>query len=268
MSQWILLRGLTRETRHWGAFEAALRAHGLLARDERVVFIDLPGNGDEHAQRAPLCVNATMEHVRARAVSLGVTMPCRVLAMSLGAMVATAWAQRYPAEIARLVLINTSMRPFARLQERLRPSAWRMLFRIVQNWREPDRCEQLIHRLTCHRTDTRDTDIAHWAAFRRTHGASAGNALRQLVAAARFRARAEPPRCPTLLLASARDALVDPVCSMRVAQQWRAAHAVHPWAGHDLPHDDADWICDAIAGWLAKHAQSPANLTAQSPIDE
>jgi pimeloyl-ACP methyl ester carboxylesterase len=250
MTQWILLRGLTRETRHWGAFESTMRAHGIIGENERVMLIDLPGNGDEHARTAPLSVHALTDFVRVRAISLGVTMPCRVLAMSLGAMVASAWAQRYPHDIERLVLVNTSMRPFARAYERLRPSAWRMLARIVANWNDARQCEQLIHMLTCHRTDTFDADVARWSAFTRT---SASNAWRQLLAAARFSAQISAPRCPVLLLASARDALVNPVCSARIAQQWRATHALHAWAGHDLPHDDPDWTCATIATWLVTH---------------
>ncbi|SAK54139.1 Putative aminoacrylate hydrolase RutD [Caballeronia pedi] len=253
MSDWVLLRGLTREARHWGAFEASFIAHGLIDAGERLVCIDLPGNGVERADAAPQSVIAMMDSVRARAAALNLRLPCRVLAMSLGAMVATAWATRHPDEIERLVLINTSMRPFARVHERLRPAAWPMLARIAMNWTQPERCEALIHRLTCNRDDTRDADIAQWAALRRTHGASAANALRQLAAAARFRAGRDAPRCPVLLLSSAADRLVDPVCSVRIAQQWRAAHAVHPWAGHDLPHDDADWTCNAIASWLAEN---------------
>jgi pimeloyl-ACP methyl ester carboxylesterase len=251
MNQWILLRGLTRETRHWGAFESSMRAHGVLHDDDRAVFIDLPGNGDERTTQVPLSVHAMMDHVRARAVALGVTMPCRVLAMSLGAMVATAWAQQHPGEFERLVLINTSMRPFARVDERLRVSAWPTILRIAAHWNHPERCERLIHALTCHRTDTFDTDISEWAALKRTHGAGAGNALRQLYAAARFQAQPSAPLCPTLILSSQSDRLVDSACSERIAKQWRAKHAIHPWSGHDLPHDDAAWTCEAIATWLA-----------------
>ncbi|SAK58197.1 haloalkane dehalogenase [Caballeronia hypogeia] len=258
MSQWILLRGLTREARHWGGFDAALAAHGIVGADERVAYIDLPGNGVERGQAAPLRVDSMMDFVRARAAALGVREPCRVLAMSLGAMVATAWAERHPREIERLVLINTSMRPYARLHERLLPAAWPMLARIAVNWSKPEACEALIHCLTCNRGDSRDADIAQWARVRRTHGASAADALRQLGAAARFRASREAPSCPVLLLSSAADRLVDPVCSVRIAKHWRVAHAVHPWAGHDLPHDDPDWTCRAIAAWLDEARTNPS----------
>jgi len=134
MSDWVLLRGLTREARHWGAFDEALVAHGVVGAGERVVCVDLPGNGAEHAHTAPVSVVAMMDFVRERAVSLKLRFPCRVLAMSLGAMVAAAWAERHAGEIERLVLINTSMRPFARLPERLRPTAWPMLARIAYAW--------------------------------------------------------------------------------------------------------------------------------------
>jgi pimeloyl-ACP methyl ester carboxylesterase len=253
MSDWILLRGLTRETGHWGDFETSMRAHSLLNEHERVIYIDLPGNGVEHELVTPATVEAMTAFLRDRIHALGIALPCRVLAMSLGAMVASAWVQHCPEEIERLVLINTSMRPFARPHERLRASAWPMLARVAMTWTQPERCEQMIHKLTCHRDDTFDADVAHWAALRRKHDVSAGNALRQLKAAARFRAMSFPPFCPTLLLSSDKDRLVDPSCSARIAKQWQASHIAHPWAGHDLPHDDPDWTCRTIAAWLREN---------------
>lgn len=31
----------------------------------------------------------------------------------------------------------------------------------------------------------------------------------------------------------------------------QTAHHRHPWAGHDLPHDDLGWVCQQLARWLA-----------------
>ncbi|MEX3909114.1 alpha/beta fold hydrolase, partial [Paraburkholderia sp. BR14319] len=125
---WILLRGLTRESRHWGAFAT------LLAARDGVLPIDLPGNGTAVHERSPLAVDDYVDTLRAQALRYGARPPYRVLAMSLGGMVATAWALRYPDEIGRLVLVNTSMRPFSRVDERLRPSAWAALVRVAQHW--------------------------------------------------------------------------------------------------------------------------------------
>jgi pimeloyl-ACP methyl ester carboxylesterase len=247
MSGWILLRGLTREGRHWGSFPDALRE---AAGTDRITLLDLPGNGRETALRAPLGVSAMMKLVRARAAILGMAPPYRVLAMSLGAMVATDWAQRHPDEIERLVLVNTSMRPFCAVSERLRLAAWPEVAKIAASWADAPRCEKRIYALTCERVDTLADDLASWTQIRRSAGVSAANGLRQLWAAARFRASDEAPHCPVLLLSSRADRLVDPVCSARIAAVWQMPHAEHPWAGHDLPHDDPRWVGEAVAGWL------------------
>jgi pimeloyl-ACP methyl ester carboxylesterase len=165
----------------------------------------------------------------------------------------------HPEEIERLVLINTSMRPFSAMSERLRPEAWPALMRVAASWANPMKCETIIHDLTCNRLDTQSDDIAAWAAIRQSAGVSAANGLRQLWAAARFRAGNHAPACPTLLLSSRADRLVDPVCSTRIAARWGTAHAVHAWAGHDLPHDDPVWTSKAIADWLRKLQNARTN---------
>jgi pimeloyl-ACP methyl ester carboxylesterase len=248
MSTWIFLRGLTREGRHWGSFPEQLRGEMGLRRDvDSITLIDLPGNGREHALAAPLAVADMVTFVRSRAAEAGLLPPYRIVAMSLGGMVATAWAQRFPEEMDMLVLINTSMRPFSAMHERLRPEAWPALMRAAGSWVNPSKCEAIIYDLTCNRADTRSRDVEGWIAIRQHAPVSAANGLRQLWAAARFRADSRAPACPTLLLSSKADKLVNPVCSTRIAARWGLAHAVHAWAGHDLPHDDPVWTSKAIA---------------------
>lgn len=113
-----------------------------------------------------------------------------------------------------------------------------------------DRVERLIHHLTCNDTHQRENDVAAWSRIRQSAPVSAANAWRQLWAAAQFSAAAAAPDCPTLLLSASGDRLVHPRCSQAVASAWQAAHPIHPWAGHDLPHDDAAWVCQQIAHWL------------------
>src|SRR5262245_59550277 len=105
MSTWLLLRGWARETRHWGAFPGELAA----ALGARVIAADLPGNGRLHGRRSPLSVARIADEVR-EAVPRSESL-C-LLGLSLGGMVAIEWALRHPAEIARCVLVNTSLRPF------------------------------------------------------------------------------------------------------------------------------------------------------------
>ena len=173
--------------------------------------------------------------------------PHKLLAMSLGGMVVTDWAQRYPAEVERLVLIITSMRPFGSMTQRLRPGNWPRLALLAARWADADYAEQTIHQLTCNHVATRDTDIAAWQHIRKSAPVSPANAARQLAAAAaRYACAAATPRCQTLVLSSAGDRLVNPLCSTQLAAAWQTAHEQHPWAGHDLPHDDGEWICSQL----------------------
>jgi pimeloyl-ACP methyl ester carboxylesterase len=256
MSTWILLRGLTRETRHWGRFPAILRD---AVRTDSVLQLDLPGNGALADQRAPADVAAMVGFVRLAVSQSSVPGPYRVLAMSLGGMVATAWAQQYPDDIERLVLINTSMRPFSSMTERLRPQAWPGLLRVARDWRRASEAEAGIHRLTCNNPAGLADDLAAWRAIRESAPVSRANALRQLWAAARFDAGTTAPRCGTLVLSSAADQLVNPVCSTRLAAAWGATHLQHPSAGHDLPHDDPVWTSEAVGAWLPEIADAAGN---------
>jgi pimeloyl-ACP methyl ester carboxylesterase len=243
---WVLLRGLTREARHWGGLPQQLAAGG-----DTVVALDLPGNGAFCELRSPASVRAMTVFARAQLQRQGCEPPYRLLAMSLGGMVATDWAQQFPGEVAALVLVNTSMRPFSRATERLRPGNWPTLLRLAARWNDAMDSERVIHALTCERGTTLDQDLAAWVHIRQSAPVRSANAWRQLWAAAQFTAAAGQPPCPTLLLSSGADRLVNPRCSVRLAQAWQAEHRIHPWAGHDLPHDDAGWVCQSIADWRA-----------------
>ena len=165
-------------------------------------------------------------------------------------MVAVEWMQQAPAEISMAVLINTSLRPYCRLTQRLRVSAWPPLLAIASRARTPRAAEQRILRLTSHRETAIAEVLDDWTRWRCTHPVSAGNALRQLAAAARF--RAVPPSPPTrvLLLASRSDQLVDVACSRQIAAAWHCELREHPWAGHDLPLDDGPWIARTAGDWI------------------
>ncbi|RDU98688.1 alpha/beta fold hydrolase [Trinickia dinghuensis] len=262
MSAWILLRGLTREARHWAQVPERLRACGL-GRDDAIVCPDLPGSGQHAGERAPACIAATTDFVRARLAQGGHAPPYRIVALSLGAMVAVDWAQRFPLEIERLVLINTSMGRFNGSFERLRPSAWPLVSRAAWHWRASTRrdAELAIHALTCRRVDEREADLAAWTAIYDSAPPTRANTLRQLAAAARFRGAPSVPRCPVLVLVSRADALVHPACSAKLAARWGVPLIEHPWAGHDLPHDDPAWLADTITAWVGNALAVPAPST-------
>ena len=246
---WVLLRGLTREARHWGGFAAQLAAD---IGHDTVTALDLPGNGDFYQQTSPTSVSAMVLFARRQLLAQGIKPPYKLLAMSLGGMVATRWAQHYPMEVARLVLVNTSMRPFSSITERLRPANWAKLGLLAARWQDGDYAESTIHGLTCNLKSQQGEDLALWRQIRKVAPVSNSNALRQFWAAARFSCASSAPRCPVLILSSSADRLVNPVCSTQLAHTWQAAHHSHLWAGHDLPHDDGQWVCRHISVWSSK----------------
>ncbi|MBI4984237.1 MAG: alpha/beta hydrolase [Rhodocyclales bacterium] len=248
MRTWVFLRGLTRESRHWGDFPAAFRS---AISGAAVVLLDLPGNGCLNGLTSPLGVAAMTDHCRAQLLAQDVGPPYGILAMSLGALVAVDWAARYPAELDACVLINTSLRPYSPFFRRLRPRNYPALLKLAVFGGSDRDWEETILRLTSRCAGPHTAILESWLAYRRERPVSRVNALRQLVAAGRYRAPQDRPSPRLLILAGARDALVDPSCSRRLAQQWRTAFAEHPDAGHDLPLDDGAWVVERIRTWLA-----------------
>lgn len=243
MKTWVLLRGLTREAGHWGRFP------GLLAErfpQARILTLDFPGNGSQHRLRSPTRIAAMTDACIAQLA--GVAPPFGVVAMSMGAMVAIDWASRQPESIAACVLINTSMRPFDPFYKRLRPAQWTSAGRLLLPAGAAQR-ERIVLRMTSHRPEAAAAVLSEWTGLRRRHPVSRLNALRQLLAAARFVAPDCAPRVPLLVLGSQADALVDVRCSIGLARRWHSDLVLHPAAGHDLPLDDPAWLAARIAEW-------------------
>jgi len=248
MTTWIFLRGLTREAAHWGRFTADFQQ---ALPHARIHTLDLPGNGEHHRQTSPITVAGMVAACRDERARRGIETPVSLLAMSLGAMVAAEWARVAPDELDGCVLINTSLRPFSPLLQRLKPGNYSALLRLALGGRSAKAIEQTVLRLTSNQPEQLREVIPDWTAVRRQRPVSASNAVRQLLAAARYRAPREAPGMPLLLLASEHDQLVDSRCSQAIASAWHCPLLMHPAAGHDLPLDDPRWVADQVRRWLS-----------------
>lgn len=248
MTTWILLRGLARESGHWGAFPALLQ---LRSPESRIVTLDLPGNGSFNRQTSPTRIETMTQWCRDYLRSRGIAPPYHLLAMSMGAMVAADWAACAPREFGGCVLINTSLRLVSPWHWRLRPHSYATLLALALTPDFDGGHERTILRLTSRNPAAAAAVLDDWTNLRRTRPVSTANALRQLLAAARYQAATTAPAVPLLCLASRRDRLVDWRCSRQLAQRWRTDIAIHETAGHDLALDDAPWVADQIGRWLA-----------------
>lgn len=257
---WVLLRGLTREQGHWGAFPAQLAQ--ALPADARLLCPDLPGNGARHAQTSPGTVVGMVEALRTDLSAAGHAPPYRLLAMSLGAMVAIEWAHRYPQEVQACVLINTSVRPFSRFWERLQPRNYATILRLALIRPDALALEQAVMRLTTRHPPQAPSVLAQWVELRHRHPVTLANAWRQLRAAMAYSAPLQRPDMPVLVLISAADGLVNPRCSESLAQHWGVDWRRHPTAGHDLPLDDAAWVIQQLLSWQERQKlDTPGGIT-------
>ena len=242
---WVLLRGLTREQGHWGDFPARLAA--ALPPGSAVLTPDIAGNGARCGEASAATVPDLLDDVRAQ-LPKGCG-PFRVVAMSLGAMMTAHWAHQYPDELHSAVLINTSLWPFSRFWQRLRPRQYPRILRLLLTQSEPAAWEQAILQMTTRHAPDTQAVLKRWIALREQHPVSTSNAWAQLRAAIRYRAPIGAPSVPLLLLNGLGDQLVHPDCSAQLAHAWHCPLLRHPTAGHDLPLDDPQWVIQQVTGW-------------------
>lgn len=244
---WLLLRGLAREQRHWHEFRQ-LCCERLGA--ERVHLLDVAGVGTEH-HRMPRPSLAWLARDVARRVPglsapQGVGGPWSVLGLSLGGMIALELCRLFPGRLTGGVIVNASSR-LTSSPARLRPGAAMGLVRAFSS-RDAVRREELVLGLTSALPDGDRRRYARRAAgFTRDAPTSRRSVLAQLLAAARFVPPGPRELTARLLFVCARqDRLVNPRCTRDLAAWYGAELVEHDWAGHDLALDDPLWLCERI----------------------
>lgn len=246
-SNWILLRGLARESAHWGDFLPALQ-HAF--PNSTLHPLDLPGTGQDYQGRSPSSVAAITDNLRARALALGLLdQSVGIIAVSLGAMVAWDWRQRFPEDSCATVLMNTSFAGVSPFYQRMR---WQRMATFLTLMAQQDmaRREADIVALVSNNPANYPTIAEQWTAIQTQRPISLTNGLRQIIAAARFRPSLTVSQPNVLLLNSQGDRLVAPACSEAISRQWELELHSHPWAGHDLTLDASDWVIAQIQQWL------------------
>jgi pimeloyl-ACP methyl ester carboxylesterase len=244
---WILLRGLTRESAHWGDFAGMLQSAFPAAA---LTLLDLPGTGRHYRSESPGTVRAITEKVRADALEQGaVRQPATILALSLGAMVAWEWMKTYPDDIDGAVLINCSFAGVSPFYRRLRWKIYGKLIALAKKRSVGER-EQVLLQLLSNRQDRYPQLARDWEKIQKERPVSFKNTYRQIIAAAAYDPGEQKPCQPILLLNSQGDRLVAPSCSEAIRDQWNLELHTHPWGGHDLTLDDGEWVVEQVKNWL------------------
>jgi alpha-beta hydrolase superfamily lysophospholipase len=254
----LLLRGLTREQRHWHQFPDMLaQTLGI-----RVACLDLPGFGSEHRRRSPASIGAITDDLRGRFAALRGDGRWSVLGISLGGMVALDWCARNAADFERCVVINSSSR-LSPARDRFRRAVLPSVLSSLVG--DAVAHERAVLRISSNGTDELDNEriVALHAGWRVERPYALRSAVAQMVAATRFRLPTPVP-VPVLVLSSTADRLVSHACSQRIARALGAPLHLHDGAGHELTLDAPDWTCQKIAEWVRDARGCPTPPTAQS----
>lgn len=242
-NSWIFIRGLIREQMHWDGFVEKFSN----AMDANVTCIDLPGAGIYFKDKSPSTIEGIVDHVESHIQN--VPEQSIIMAHSMGCVVAMEWMRRNSGKFRGAIFTNTSVAGICPMFERLRPSALLTIAKIGITHKSLRVRETSKFRLICANESKRQHSIDLWIEIQKKHPVGLITAFDQLRAAKSYQLR-QPPKEPILLLGSLGDRLVNPACSERIAKAWNRPIDIHPWGGHDLFHDDPDWVIEKTKQWL------------------
>jgi pimeloyl-ACP methyl ester carboxylesterase len=247
---WLLLRGLARESGHWGAFVPLLQS---TFPEAQVTQLDLPGTGCFHQETSPGTIRTITDAVRRYALANGfIQQPVTILALSLGAMVAWEWMRSYPEDICGATLMNTSFADLSPFYQRLRWQSYKTFVTLMMARGVHNR-ESGILQLASNRRDQDEQITLAWEKIQNERPVSLKNSFRQIIAAASYRPGDIKPGQPVLLLNGQGDRLVAPACSEAIHKKWNLELRRHLWAGHDLTLDDGAWVTLQLQDWVAQN---------------
>ena len=246
----VLIRGLTRGNIHWQDFYPQLQSR--FPKSE-FTLLELAGNGNRTEEASWSTVLEACEDLRAQLAASSIKKPLVLVAISLGGMVALEWLARYPEEIQKAFILNTSSR-LSSFFSRLRPKNYLPMAQALST-KNPFRRESLILDMTTRTLSfQRQQELAE--IFAKVPPTTIGNFFKQASSAARYQPPDRLPADKLHFLVGVQDELVDSQCSKHLIEKYQASSSWHPEAGHDLGLDAPNWLCDEIASCLKSEPKS------------
>lgn len=239
MKKIILLRGLVRESRHWGNFPKQLES---AIADSTILTPEIQGVGRYINTSSPDNLIDMIEFMREQ-IKEHLGKDSIIMAMSLGGMIAKQWTEKYPDDFSKMILINTSYKGINPLLHRLKPSA---IFQFLNIFITPHMGmrEKKILDLVSNVPKKRDSILPEWIEIQKDAPVARESFINQIKAALKFQPSSQKPSLETLLIASKKDRLCDYNCTVKLSQLWNVPLKLHQSAGHDIPLDAPEWLIE------------------------
>ena len=244
---WLLIRGLAREKRHWGEFPKRLENE---FQGSQVLCLEIPGVGQKSHEKSLLSIEENVEHLREEFLRLKKESnePWSVMAISMGGMFAMKWAQMYPEDFAHAFVINSSSSGISPLWDRLTPHALKEFLKIAVSKSNYDR-EKMVFELTSSK-DIDESIVKKWASYADLNPVTIPNFLRQIYSASKFKIPSKLA-IPLTVFSGAEDKLASPRCSKKLSEHFNCRLHIDEKSGHDLPLDNPTWIIENIKDIIA-----------------
>lgn len=239
MTNWVLLRGLGRDKRHWWKFPAQMQAE---FPDSKILTINLPGIESNH--NVPTTIQGMTDEVRQKWLAEKAQGDWNIMAISLGGMIAIDWCDRYPEDFKHLVTINTSSKTTSSTFKRISFEAISTIAKcmFIRDIRERER---KVLEVTTNQTQISDEMLDEWVRIANDMQLNQLTFLKQLFAASKFKLP-QKLNIPFTVLASTADRFCHYSCSENIANRFGAKLHLHHQGGHDLSTDAGEWIIEKL----------------------
>ena len=243
-----LLRGLGRESGHWGnTFMDQVKE---TYPEATFTLLDLPGAGAFHYQSAQISIEGMSAFLQQEyQESLQNTSGKNILlATSLSGNVALEWVLHHPDNFQGLVLVGTSLKKVCKKKERVQKSAKKEFFDIFMTADVTER-EQKFLSINSNLYAENDSILQRWIDIQEKRPISKTTLFKQTMAGMFYLTPNTKPAIPILVVGSEGDKIVNPVCIQKVQTHLEADLAMHEYAGHGIPIDAPVWLADQLTHW-------------------
>ncbi len=240
-NNWVFLRGLTRGNIHWGNFPEIFKR---LNPEAEIEFLEMPGNGLLSEEISPINPKQVIELLRYKSKFCQNNLPFNICGISLGGMVALKWSELYPEDIQSVAVINSSLKQYSPIYQRLIPNNYGKIIGALFKSDEEEQ-ERIILSITSNKFEENQKYLKSFAELSKEHKVSRANFIRQLILASNIKIQTHP-NLPLIVISSKLDRLVHSSCSEKIAENLGGSLYEHPTAGHDLPLDEPEWLSDML----------------------
>lgn len=243
-----LLRGLTRESGHWGSFIEMLQKD---LPDAIIHTMDLPGSGKYFKEKASIKAAKMVDFMRANVLrDLKKSKKNIICATSLGGMLACDWTLRFKDDFQGLIIIGSSFKNICNAKERAQKSVRMDMLKILISSNLEKR-EGLIIKVNSNKPELFGELTKEWTLIQQKRRVTRANIFKQTIAGFLYGLKDEKPEVPLLIIGSKRDRLVCPKCIQKTHDAFGGTLVWHETSGHGIPIDEPKWLSEQIAAWIS-----------------